>query len=98
MREKNGLRPTGNAGELGAGPATVENAGLMKSVEDRTINHPVSPFPTDLAPMSLGLCGSFGGIFDDEFFAADFAGEISNLLNGFLSDCHLFPDHGGGID
>jgi hypothetical protein len=46
----------------------------------------------------LGLCGSFGGIFDDEFFAADFAGEISNLLNGFLSDCHLFPDHGGGID
>jgi hypothetical protein len=35
--------------------------------------------------MSLGLCGSFGGIFDDELFAANFAGEISNLLNGFLS-------------
>jgi hypothetical protein len=55
--------------------------------------------PISGAPlMSLGLCGSFGGIFDDELFAADFAGEIPNVLNGFLADGHLFPDHCGGID
>jgi hypothetical protein len=54
--------------------------------------------PVRDASCEFELCGSFGGIFDDELFAADLAGEISNLLNGFLSDCHLFADDGGGID
>jgi hypothetical protein len=49
------LRPTGNAGELGAGPSNGGNAGPMKSAEDRTINHPVSP--SSRRPCPYELCG-----------------------------------------
>ena len=49
-------------------------------------------------PMWSELCASSGGIFDDEFFAANLAGEISDFLNGLLSYCDLFLNNGGFID
>jgi hypothetical protein len=48
--------------------------------------------------MCFGLCRSFGGVFDDELFATDFAGEISNLGDGFFAEGDLFADDGRGVD
>jgi hypothetical protein len=54
--------------------------------------------PVSGAPVSLGLGAAFGLVVDDEFFVADFAGEIAHILDGFFADVDLFADHGFLVD